>query len=192
MPFAVAPLDKPALTVDAKLPPASIELPPLPLAALTVPAGEKPVLPTQPPRTLPCIGAWTGAASESLECGRARFQKGEYDDAVKALESAARPGSEREIATEARYWLAETYYRLGRIEQADWLFRQGALDLRQDWGRVGAASAVAGRPCAWVRPRARATPSPRCCRGRCRSLSTSGAASASGWRATESGVTRTP
>ncbi|MET0487132.1 MAG: tetratricopeptide repeat protein [Candidatus Rokuibacteriota bacterium] len=134
VPFAVAPLDKPALTVDAKLPPASIELPPLPLAALTVPAGEKPVLPTQPPRTLPCIGAWTGAASESLECGRARFQKGEYDDAVKALESAARPGSEREIATEARYWLAETYYRLGRIEQADWLFRQGALDLRQDWG----------------------------------------------------------
>jgi hypothetical protein len=134
VPFAVAPLDKPALTADAKLPPASIELPPLPLAVLTVPAADKPVMPSQPPRTLPCIGAWTGVASESLECGRARFQKGEYEDAVKALESAARPGSEREIVIEARYWLAETYYRLGRIEQADWLFRQGAQDLRQEWG----------------------------------------------------------
>ena len=45
-----------------------------------------------------------------------------------------RPGSEREIATEARYWLGETYYRLGRIEQADWLFRQVAQDLRQEFG----------------------------------------------------------
>ena len=73
-------------------------------------------------------------ASESLECGRARFQKGEYDDAVRALESAVRPGSEREIAIEARYWLGESYYRLGRIEQADWLFRQVGQDLRQEFG----------------------------------------------------------
>ena len=134
VPFASAPLDKPALVADAKIPPASIELPPLPLAAITLPAAEKPSAPTQSPRTLPCIGAWTGVASESLECGRARFQKGEYEDAVRALESAARPGSEREIATEARYWLGETYYRLGRFEQADWLFRQVGQDLRQEWG----------------------------------------------------------
>ena len=134
VPFAAAPLDKPALVADAKIPPASIELPPLPLAAITLPAAEKPSAPTQSPRTLPCIGAWTGVASESLECGRARYQKGEYEDAVRALESAARPGSEREIATEARYWLGETYYRLGRFEQADWLFRQVGQDLRQEWG----------------------------------------------------------
>jgi len=134
VPFASAPLDKPALVADAKLPSASIDLPPLPLAAITVPAAGKPVAQSQPPRTLPCIGAWTGAASESLECGRARFQKGEYDDAVRALESAVRPGSEREIAIEARYWLGESYYRLGRIEQADWQFRQVAQDLRQEFG----------------------------------------------------------
>jgi tetratricopeptide (TPR) repeat protein len=134
VPFAAAPLDKPALTADAKIPPASIELPPLPLAAIVVPGADKPAAPIAPPRTLPCIGAWTGAASESLECGRARFQKGELEDAVRALESAGKPGTEREIATEARYWLGETYYRLGRIEQADWLFRQVGMDLRQEWG----------------------------------------------------------
>jgi len=134
VPFAAAPVDKPALVTDVKLPSASIELPPLPLAAITAPAGDKPTAPVQPPRTLPCIGAWTGAASESLECGRSRFAKGEYEEAVRALESAGKPGTEREIATEARYWLGETYYRLGRIDQADWLFRQVGMDLRQEWG----------------------------------------------------------
>jgi len=135
VPFVTAPLDKPPVLADAPLPPAPAELPALPLAAPSVPQGDKPVAFIQPPRTLPCIGAWTGAASESLECGRARFQRAEYEDAAKALESAARPGSEREVLREARYWLGETYYRLGRFEEADWLFRQVAPDSpRQEWG----------------------------------------------------------
>ena len=66
VPFVAAPLDKPPVLADAPLPPPPLELPPLPLAALSVPAGDKPVSFAQPPRTLPCIGAWTGAASEAL------------------------------------------------------------------------------------------------------------------------------
>lgn len=135
VPFVAAPVDKPPVLADAALPPAPLELPPLPLAALSVPAGDKPVAFVQPPRTLPCIGAWTGVPSESLECGRARFQRGEFEEAAKALESAARPGAERDLLREARYWLGETYYRLNRIAEADWLFRQVGQDSpRQEWG----------------------------------------------------------
>lgn len=133
--FVAAPLDKPPVLVDAPLPPAPAELPALPPAALSVPAGDKPVAFIQSPRTLPCIGAWTGVASESLECGRARLQRSELEDAAKALENAARPGTDRDVLREARYWLGETYYRLNRIEEADWLFRQVAQDSpRPEWG----------------------------------------------------------
>jgi tetratricopeptide (TPR) repeat protein len=135
VPFVAAPLDKPPVLADAALPPAPAELPALPLAALSVPAGDKPVAFVPSPRALPCIGAWTGVASEALECGRARYQRAEYDEAAKALEGAARPGTERETLREARYWLGETYYRLNRIEEADWLFRQVSQDSpRQEWG----------------------------------------------------------
>ncbi len=135
VPFVAAPLDKPPVLAEAPLPPSPMELPPLPLAALSVPAGDKPLAVVPSARTLPCIGAWTGVASESLECGRARLQRGELDDAAKALESAARPGADRDLLREARYWLGETYYRLNRMEEADWLFRQVAQESpRGEWG----------------------------------------------------------
>lgn len=135
VPFVTAPLDKPPVIADAPLPPPPAEMPPLPTAALVLPAAEKPAAFAQPPRALPCIGAWTGVATESLECGRARFQRAEYEEAARALEPATRPGVEREVLREARYWLGETYYRLGRFEEADWLFRQVAQDSpRQDLG----------------------------------------------------------
>src|SRR5438477_296548 len=57
---------------------------------------------------------------------RPHYAKGEYEDAAQDLEQAARKGTERELITEARYWLAETYYRLNRFQQADQLFRQVA------------------------------------------------------------------
>ena len=73
------------------------------------------------------------------------------------------PGAEREILREARYWLGETYYRLGRIEQADWLFRQVAQERCARIGDVWALHSQrldgAARS---ATPRARATPSPRC------------------------------
>jgi len=125
--FVAAPLDKPPVLAEAPLPPPPVDLPALPPAALVVPAADKPAAFITPPRALACIGAWTGVASESLECGRARFQRGEYDDAGKALESAIKT-TDRDLLREARYWLGETYYRLGRIEQADWAFRQVVQD----------------------------------------------------------------
>src|SRR3989442_7677408 len=40
--------------------------------------------------------------------------------------SSVRRGPDRDFVAEARYWLAETYYRLDRFQQADALFRQVA------------------------------------------------------------------
>jgi TolA-binding protein len=135
VPFANAPIEKPPVAIELTLPPVPMELPTLPLVAVAPPAAPKPVAFIEAPRSLPCVGAWLGIASEALECGRARFQRGEYDEAAKALEPAVRRGTDRDLLREARYWLGETYWQLGRIEQADWLFRQVAQDSpRQDWG----------------------------------------------------------
>jgi len=135
IPFAEAPAEKPAPVVDLPLPPPPVDLPAFPPAIPVPPIAERPTAFIQSPRALPCIGSWLGVASESLECGRARFQKGEYEDAAKALENAVRKGSDRELLREARYWLGEALVRLDRTEQADWLFRQVAQDApRQDWG----------------------------------------------------------
>jgi len=135
IPFAEAPSEKPALAVALPLPPAPVEMPPFPPAIPGAPAAEKPTAFIQSPRALPCIGSWLGVASESLECGRARFQKGDYEDAAKALENAVKKSSERDLLREARYWHGEALWHLDRIEQADWLFRQVAQDSpRQDFG----------------------------------------------------------
>jgi TolA-binding protein len=135
LPFAAAPLDKPAVPIDLALPPIPVDLPSVPPVAVVPPVADKPIGFVQSPRTLPCIGSWFGVASESLECGRARFQRGEYEDAAKAFDQAVRGGTDRDLLREARYWLGETYYKLGRYEQADWLFRQVAQEsIRHEWG----------------------------------------------------------
>src|SRR5262249_61973434 len=95
-------------------------------AAATLPAADMPTAPIPPPRTLPCVGAWTGAAGEALECGRAKYQRGELGDAAGALEQAVRNSSkDHELNVEARYWLAETLLRLRRIQPADAQVRPG-------------------------------------------------------------------
>ncbi len=137
VPFVTAPLEKPPIPIPAlarPVPPA--ELPALPAVAVLIPAApDKPIAPIRSARTLPCVGAWLGIPSESLECGRARFQRGEYEEAGRALEPANRAGAERDILVEARYWLAETQYRLGRVEAADALFRQVTADgVRGEFG----------------------------------------------------------
>ena len=135
IPFAQAPSEKPALTIALPLPPPPVELPAFPPAIPIPPAAEKPTAFVQAPRALPCVGSWLGIASESLECVRARFQRGDLEDAAKALENAVRKSTDRELLREARYWLGETLWRLDRTEQADWLFRQVAQDApRQEWG----------------------------------------------------------
>src|SRR5262245_7497052 len=127
VPFAEAPIEKPTITFpDLPLPASPSELPALPLAAIVVPAAPKPTAAVSATGTLACVGAAFGIASKALECGRSHFAKGEYDDAVQDLEGAVRRGKERDLLTEARYWLAETYYRLDKVKQADDLFRQVA------------------------------------------------------------------
>jgi len=135
VPFANAPLDKPPVVIALTLPGVPGTLPSLPLIAVGPPPAAKPVAFIEAPRKLPCVGAWLGIATESLECGRARFQRGEYEEAAKALEPAVRRGADHDVLREARYWLGETFWQLGRIEQADWLFRQVAPDSpRQEFG----------------------------------------------------------
>jgi TolA-binding protein len=125
VPFAEAPLERPAIGVaDLALPEGSTELPPFPPAAVVVPWGGKPTATLAQPGPLACVGAFFGVAEKALECGRARIAKGEYEDAAKALEQAARSGGETDLVLEARYWLGETYWQLGRVEPSDRLFRQ--------------------------------------------------------------------
>jgi TolA-binding protein len=131
VPFAQAPIEKPPIpSADVPLPPSPSDMPAMPLAPVVAPQTDKPTAPLAPPGTLACVGAAFGIASKALECGRAHYAKGELDDAAQDLEAAVRRGSERELLTEARYWLGETYYRLGRFQQADTLFRQVATGPR--------------------------------------------------------------
>lgn len=126
--FAESPQSKPLVPLsEPALPETPEGLPALPRAAIVLPL-EKPMAPVPWPRTLPCVGAWLRIASESLECGIAKFGRGEYEEASRALEQAARPGTDRDVLRQARYWLGEAYWRLGRIEEADWQFRQIAQE----------------------------------------------------------------
>lgn len=125
VPWAAAPVDKPPVDLPKlPLPPAPFDMPPVVAVSIVAPAAPKPTLLVPSPRALPCVGAWLRIPSESLECGRSRFGKGEYEEAARALEIAVRPGADPDDLLEARYWYGETLYRLGRFEQADWLFRQ--------------------------------------------------------------------
>ncbi|MGH7325461.1 MAG: tetratricopeptide repeat protein, partial [Candidatus Rokuibacteriota bacterium] len=82
-----------------------------------------------PPRALPCVGAWLRIrASESLECGRARLVRGEYEEAARALEHAVQGATDRDLLAEARYWHGEVLYLRGEYPRADWAFRQVAQD----------------------------------------------------------------
>ncbi|MGH7393203.1 MAG: tetratricopeptide repeat protein, partial [Candidatus Rokuibacteriota bacterium] len=142
VPWASAPLDKPAVELpQLALPPSPADVLTVAPATVALPEAQKPTEPLPAPRTLPCVGAWLRIASESLECGRAKLGRGELDEAARALEQAARPGPEPDVVAEARYWHAETLYRLGQFERADWLFRQVVTDPARTglgpWARFG-------------------------------------------------------
>jgi tetratricopeptide (TPR) repeat protein len=137
LPWVKAPLDKPPVAIGRlPLPPPPVALPAVPPAPLEVPAEPKPTAPVPPPRLAACALAWTGlSAAESLECGRARFGRGEWEEALRALGAAVRTSGDRDLLAEARYWYAEALYRLGRYEPADWPFRQVAQDQgRREYG----------------------------------------------------------
>src|SRR5262249_62122275 len=105
-----------------------IDVPPLPPASVVLPAASKPTAGVPASGGARCVGAWLRVPSESLECGRSKFAKGEFDEAARALEQVLRGTSNSDLLVDARYWLGETNYRLGRFEAADRLFRQVAAD----------------------------------------------------------------
>jgi len=120
--LAAPPLDKPPVPLpEVSLPDPPRPLAPLPAPPLATDPSGKPLAPLPPPRILACnpLGTVFGLASELLECGRARFQHDELEEARSALEGAARSGSDRAVLREGRYWLGETLLRLGRYEPAE-------------------------------------------------------------------------
>jgi hypothetical protein len=105
VPLASPPLDKPPVPLPAvPLPPAPAGLPELPPAPMVGNLGDRPVAPLAPPRFLACnpVGSLFGVASELIECGRARYQRGEFDEARDMLQRAVQEATERGQIREAR------------------------------------------------------------------------------------------
>ncbi len=131
VPLASPPLDKPPVPLPA------VPLPPPPAGPLTLPPapmvgnlGDRPVAPLPPPRFLACnpVGNLFGVASELIECGRARYQRGEMEEARAVLERAVQEATERGQIREARYWLGETLLRLGKPAEVERLMQQVQQD----------------------------------------------------------------
>jgi tetratricopeptide (TPR) repeat protein len=111
------PQDKPPVALPTLPLPAS----PTPFPMLAPPTvasdlGLRPTAPMGAPRALACnpLGSVFGVASEQLECGRARYQKGELEPALAEFNAVLGKGASRDVLREARYWAAETMLRLGR------------------------------------------------------------------------------
>jgi len=121
VPLASPALDKGPLSGSLALPPSPEPVPPLPRATILADLTLRPLAPAPPPRFLACnpIGTVLGVASELLECGRARFQRHEFDDAREALENAIKRSSDRALQREARYWLAETRIHMRQMDGVD-------------------------------------------------------------------------
>jgi TolA-binding protein len=127
VPLVSPALDKPALLVSpSSFPPSPEPMPPLPRARVETDLGVQPMLPAPAPRFLACnpLGTVLGVVSELVECGRASFQRGEFEEARASLENAVKRGSEPGVLREARYWLAETLIRLRRPAPAAQLMAQ--------------------------------------------------------------------
>jgi hypothetical protein len=89
LPLAVPALEKPPVPLPAvPLPPAPQGMPELPPAPMIGHQGDRPVAPLAPPRFMACnpVGSVFGVASELIECGRARYQRGELEPAREVLQ----------------------------------------------------------------------------------------------------------
>jgi tetratricopeptide (TPR) repeat protein len=148
VPLAVPALDKPPVPLpDVPLPPAPQGMPELPPAPMVGHLGERPVAPLAPPRFLACnpVGNLLGVASELIECGRARYQRNELEEARAVLEKAAQFAAERTQVREARYWLGETLVRQNKPADAERLM----LLVQQDDPR-GELGLYAAHQLGWV------------------------------------------
>ena len=122
VPLAALPLDKPPVPLPAVLLPAPPQgLPELPAPRFLTDPAQRPIVPLSPPRALACnpIGTVLRVASELVECGRARFQRGDLEDALDAFQKAIKESNDRRLQREARYWLAQTLLRLGRTTEVE-------------------------------------------------------------------------
>src|SRR6185436_5158747 len=91
------------------------------------------------------LGSVFGVASEQLECGRARFQRNELEEARADLQSVVQRSSDRALIREGRYWLAETEVRLNQRAAAEPQFE---IVLRDDRG--GELGAFATHSLGWL------------------------------------------
>jgi hypothetical protein len=92
LPLAALPLDKPPIALSpTNVPPPPQGLPDLPPARFVSDPARRPVAPLASPRTLACnpVGTVFGVVSELIECGRARYQRGELEAARQAFQTAA-------------------------------------------------------------------------------------------------------
>jgi len=127
VPLVSPALDKPALSASpTTYPPSPQPMPELPRARVESDLTLQPVAPAPAPRFLACnpLGSVLGVVNELVECGRASFQRGEFEEAREALENAVKRGTEASVLREARYWLGETLIRLRRLEPAAQLMLQ--------------------------------------------------------------------
>ncbi len=122
IPLAAAPIDKPPLPAPDLVPPEGPHVAPdLPTAPLFIEKIPPKPVGSSPPMTCDRWVRW-GEVESMNDCGIARFQTGELNRAVEMFEGVLRKGPSRYDARRARYWLAETYYRLNRFVDADRLF----------------------------------------------------------------------
>jgi TolA-binding protein len=131
LPLAVPALEKPPVPLPAvPLPPAPQGMPELPPAPMIGHQGDRPVAPLAPPRFMACnpVGSVFGVASELIECGRARYQRGELEPAREVLQKAVQEATDRAQIREARYWLGETLLRLSKPAEAERLMTQVSQD----------------------------------------------------------------
>jgi len=142
VPLAALPLDKPPVPLPAvPLPPLPQGLPELPSPRLVTDPGQRPTAPLPVPRILACnpIGTVLHVTPELLECGRARYQRQEMEEAREAFEGALK-SSDRRVLREARYWLGETLLRLGRTAEVERVFLLVVQDdPRSEFGRYAAS-----------------------------------------------------
>jgi len=138
----VPPLEKPPVPIPrVEAPPSPEPIPTPPTPRLTIDPSLRLMPRLASPRAMACnpLGSVFGVASELLECGRAKFQRGELEPARADLAAAVQKSSDREVVREARYWLAETLIRLGRSGAAE---QHLALVARDDpSGEYGAHAA---------------------------------------------------
>ncbi|MBI3106177.1 MAG: tetratricopeptide repeat protein [Candidatus Rokubacteria bacterium] len=156
----------PAPEIGSLLRPVSpaLEKPPVPLPELPLPERPRPFPELPPPRIvsdpalrptaaltsarlLACnpLGSFFGVASELVECGKARYQRGELEQAQAELSIAVQKGTDRPTLREARYWLAETRLRLKRGEAVEVYLSLVAQDEPRD-----AMGLFAAHSLAWV------------------------------------------